>query len=612
MEVHVHSVPKQTTENGLKKFLKPKLLSLSIQVFDCRKPRGKDFAKLTFLNAGDGNRFLAHYGQAKPKLFPRIVPQVQPAKLVFHNQPIYCEQSRYRANSQLLRCLQKEAKDLESKALAGGESFREQTVANPTFDVSAVSCGTWTYVNSNLAFSSEYQLSGRGEAKFKESTMILKFESGERIDIRYSSTVAMTTDDGPEPSLTFTMQEAPKFFRKMDMFDIFLGLGLEARRGPTQERLSGFDEGHKSVAGICLVYRLKLSRKASGEIASAFQTLRKARGMPPMIDHPTEVCLAGESYAIGLDKLKAELATLTDGLPFLVAFQVQRLTQNGFLSPHQVSLLLPEISCMTQRSTIKVCVSAIRRFSNKIPFPGSEIDAKQFDVETLVEQLRICEEQSKIFPDDVVAGLNSGNIAIIHRVSVTPAGIYLYGPEPETNNRVLRKYSGHHENFIRVQFSDEDGEPVRFGADVSNDEIFNVRFRKILREGIDIAGRTFEFLGFSHSSLRAQSCWFVTPFFHNGDLLYDRAIIHDLGDFSLIRSPAKCAARIGQAFSDTATAVTLNSGVQTSMEDVERNDRVFSDGVGTMSLSVMHQIWDALPQKHLSKPTCFQIRYCGK
>ena len=94
--------------------------------------------------------------------------------------------------------------------------------------------------------------------------------------------------------------------------------------------------------------------------------------------------------------------------------------------------------------------------------------------------------------------------------------------------------------------------------------------------------------------------------------MYDRMIIQDLGNFTVIRSPAKCAARIGQAFSDTRTAIPIDPNIVSIMRDVEIDGRVFSDGVGTMSSSVMEKIWDRLSRKALSKPTCFQIRYCGE
>lgn len=134
---------------------------------------------------------------------------------------------------------------------------------------------------------------------------------------------------------------------------------------------------------------------------------------------------------------------------------------------------------------------------------------------------------------------------MIHRLTVTPAGFYIYRPDPEPMNRVLRKYSTRHHFFLRVQFSEENGEPVRFSSRVSNDSIFEERFKTVLKNGLSIAGRKYNFFRFSHSSLRAQSCWFMTPFAHDRSLLHDWMLIQQLGNFTEIRCPAKCAARIG-------------------------------------------------------------------
>ena len=88
-------------------------------------------------------------------------------------------------------------------------------------------------------------------------------------------------------------------------------------------------------------------------------------------------------------------------------------------------------------------------------------------------------------------------------------------------------------------------------------------------------------------------------------------IIRELGEFSNIQSPAKCAARIGQTFSDTPITVKINPNIVSYESDVERNGRVFSDGVGTMSTSLMRKMWARLSKTSLAKPTCFQIRYAG-
>lgn len=103
----------------------------------------------------------------------------------------------------------------------------------------------------------------------------------------------------------------------------------------------------------------------------------------------------------------------------------------------------------------------------------------------------------------------------------------------------------------------------------------------------------------------------MAPFVYNGTLMLDRMLISDLGDFTVIRSPAKCAARIGQTFSDTRTAILIDPKVVKIEDDVKSGDRVFSDGVGTVSESVWRQITDGLSRRGPAPPTCFQIRYAG-
>jgi hypothetical protein len=91
-------------------------------------------------------------------------------------------------------------------------------------------------------------------------------------------------------------------------------------------------------------------------------------------------------------------------------------------------------------------------------------------------------------------------------------------------------------------------------------------------------------------------------------------VIENLGDFSHIHCSAKCAARIGQAFSDTIHAVPILDDVfvQENYPDVERNGRCFSDGCGLISKDLLEVIWRRLPrQRRLRRPTILQIRYRG-
>ncbi|KAJ4291658.1 hypothetical protein N0V90_009553 [Kalmusia sp. IMI 367209] len=203
-------------------------------------------------------------------------------------------------------------------------------------------------------------------------------------------------------------------------------------------------------------------------------------------------------------------------------------------------------------------------------------------------------------------------MAMVHKINVTPTGVTFNGPDPEAKNRILRRFPNHTEYFMRVQFCDEDGTDLRFNSRLSNEEIYR-RFKKIMTEGIAVGGRVYGFLGFSHSSLRSHSAWFMAPFVYDEAFQTYFTVISNLGKFDNIRSPARCAARIGQAFSETPFAISLEkNGIQHGkLLDVKTEDgsHVFSDGVGTLSRAVVESICANIPRG--KSATCFQIRWGG-
>lgn len=103
----------------------------------------------------------------------------------------------------------------------------------------------------------------------------------------------------------------------------------------------------------------------------------------------------------------------------------------------------------------------------------------------------------------------------------------------------------------------------------------------------------------------------MAPITTYSDTIHAREVIRRLGDFSHIRSPAKCAARIGQAFSQTMSSIKVPREAIEIIKDVERNGRTFSDGVGTCSRELLHQIWDQYATREALKPTILQIRFQG-
>ncbi|ERF76596.1 hypothetical protein EPUS_05869 [Endocarpon pusillum Z07020] len=605
MEVFVRGVPERATERQVSAFFLPILTNLSIENWQCQKKGRKPFATLTFLSSKDGQRFLSWYGQARIGLGG--------ADRMFQGKLLLCTRSNKPADPLALKSLEMDAKVRQTRTT---KPAKDHTVSS--LECSSVSCGLWEYIDSNLVFTSYLEWPVRGSVKFGAKVAVIRMDTGQSMDIPYSTIQAIATEGLPQPGMTLTLTEAPHFSQPVgkangtttgDLSDVLKTvLTFSPQSGPSKERLPGLNIEHEKIAGSCLVYRIGLVNSTLNEHMDA---LSHARGIPPTTRCHTRIHSPKGQYGAEMSRLRQALTEANTRLPFEVKFQVQKLAQSGYLSPNKVLALLPEVASLWSRSNIRVCVNAIRRLFQQLPFAGPNTDAVEFQLEAITSLLKENEERLKTGGLYFNDPKQSKNVAIIHRVTVTPAGTYLYGPEPESNNRVLRKYPEHHDYFIRVQFCDEDGIQVQYRPDVSNDLIFYKRFNKILDEGINIGGRQFKFLGFSHSSLRAQSCWFMAPFFHNGQLLHDRMLIAGLGDFSRIRCPAKCAARIGQAFSETPTAVTLAPGVAKEMKDVERNGRVFSDGVGTVSMSVLQQVWDALPSTNRTKPSLLQIRYSG-
>jgi len=338
--------------------------------------------------------------------------------------------------------------------------------------------------------------------------------------------------------------------------------------------------------------------------------LKQGQKLPPSISCATSVTKASKAFPEEMRALLSKLAHANQPLSFGVKFQMQKLAQNGFLPPARVLELLPEVTRIFTRSDSVICIEAVRKLFRQIPYAGPDADPRAFDLETLLQLIRQNETATANGCPMFDLIQQHSHLALIHKATVTPTTIFLEGPEPESKNRVLRKYALYTDFFLRVSFCDEDGGPLRFDRHVSLNEIYHKRFKDVLSGFIDVAGRKFEFLGFSHSSLRDQTCWFMAPFIHNSESLNARGVIARLGDFTSIWSPAKCAARIGQAFSETNGTVKLAPEAVEVVDDIQRNGRVFSDVVGTFSYDILKKVWRDYAFGR-ANPTLLQIRWAG-
>lgn len=629
MDILVRGIPVQTTESALKAFFKPILEEFAIIVFNCKKTKNKPIAILTIADSAKAELFLKKYNSQSQSL-------VDFEPLLFINKPLKCTAAAYKPDEIILKALRYEEEELLRKATR--KARRQPDPENPpdqplivlkrprlqkAFDFSSLWCGVWDYNGSQAAFAPHFQDTRRGTVMFGKRTlaMVLRADgwvpSTCRIDIPYWSIDTVVTCSQLN-KVTFTLKFAPRVYKLEDGLEgLMSGLGISApssRRNQrfNRTRVSAIDESHEIVVGSCFVYQITLANPA--DVAKLDYLVRKNPGMPPALSLPTSYTQAHVTFRQDFERLKDLLYAEGQfgNLKFSVKFQVERLARNAYLPPAKVVALLPTIKRLSGQLGYIRTANAIRALSRNIQYPGPHLPPEDFNVDFLARALAKNASGFKIEGSIYDVKKRHKHIALIHRVIITPAGTYLEGPEPEVSNRVLRKYPDHTDNFLRVQFVDEDGDAIRYEPKTSLGEIFHNRFKYVLDSEINIGGHSFAFLGFSHSSLRSQTCWFMAPFVQKLSLIAAQEVIKGLGDFSKIRSPAKCAARIGQAFSDTSGTVTVNEQIIKMIPDViNERQHIFSDGVGKISYRLLKRVWKEYQQAHGQRPTCLQIRFGG-
>ncbi|KAL8035382.1 hypothetical protein ABFX02_12G093300 [Erythranthe guttata] len=221
---------------------------------------------------------------------------------------------------------------------------------------------------------------------------------------------------------------------------------------------------------------------------------------------------------------------------------------------------------------------------------------------------------SKEHPKSPAICLDDG-LVYVHRVQVTPTRVYFSGPEVNVSNRVLRHYRDYIDNFLRVSFVDEEWDKM-YSTDLSprvaaGDENKRTKLYErvisILRDGVRIGDRKFDFLAFSSSQLRDNSLWMFAP----TDGLNADGIREWMGDFSSIRNVAKYAARLGQSFGSSTETLSVSKREIEEIQDVKNGtEYTFSDGIGKISEDFARQV-AAKCGVRSSTPSAFQIRYGG-
>lgn len=402
----------------------------------------------------------------------------------------------------------------------------EKEAAPNVFEIEAFSCGYNVFdgdMLDRLVFVPEAEFSNQvGTAKFTKKTLLIKLRSGFVIRISIDTIVDLICSF--DRILTLTLTEVPSFFRELtpsfsQLINQFatMQLGNETPSpDTTRTRIGSLNEQHGHVVGQCLVYQFQVTGM---DLPRRIQALKHHDAVPfqpyNLVTQRTPPPHLG-NFRFAMAALMAELAEnlQNDHLPFSILAQLQALAWNAYLHPGVILELMRQLrrkfKSDLDAGKRPISVGALKMLFKQIDWPTPHGDPSHFQIGPIIDLLE--ENNKKVQEETALQEFfkSSQNFASIHRVTVTPSRITLHGPELEAKNRILRKYPNHHEYFIRVQFCDENGQDMNiFNPKIIHDEVWS-RYKRIMGNGIQIAGRTYSFLGFSHSSLRSHSAWVGT------------------------------------------------------------------------------------------------------
>ncbi len=297
--------------------------------------------------------------------------------------------------------------------------------------------------------------------------------------------------------------------------------------------------------------------------------------------------------------LKHSLQDLLDAkkneiyLPFPVRYQLDVCISNGWINEHNLSREFLETLAKTENERAKHILECVALNRIRIFDP---MDVFELRITRLPSMKRKIPK----------------NCVLIRSVIVTPSTMMLNTPYVEMTNRVIRRYREHADRFLRVRFEDDEIRGfarINATSQKTMDEVLSKVFRT-LSSGIVIGDRHYDFLAFGNSQLREHGAYFFAPLPSGPTASHIRAW---MGRFDHERIVAKHAARIGQCFS--TTRAIRNAGfppVRRSdlIDDVERKDFTFTDGVGKISRFYAETIAKELGVRG-PPPSVYQFRMAG-
>ncbi|KAG7089313.1 hypothetical protein E1B28_011008 [Marasmius oreades] len=423
--------------------------------------------------------------------------------------------------------------------------------------------------------------------------LLTQTQSRQVISIDFSSIEYIARDNQRDgvPAIVLFLLTPPQYLEQNKTI-----FNDDSRNRQTALDVADIDGRPHSDVSPYLSYTIRLLCRAP-ENLSVFESLAREAGLNLPIR--SEYWPVDHRQLFSVSSLQTFMSWLKE-LDFQVAFQIERLVLDLCVDPKEMLELRNEVNKLVVNSrrrgstsqSVDYVVTCLRDFGTKA-YDTFWYTGQQ--EETLEECfLKSIQRHDQTFKP--ITRREDDGIFLCMHIQITPTGMIYNGPLPERSNRVIRQYSPeNHQNFLRVGFQDEGRLQLQFERGVDGKSFVSRRIGPFFKKGLWVAGRRFEFLGYSQSALKEHAVYFMAPFYESGHLVTTATVIESLGQFSdlpfdpkLMYCPARYAARISQGFTSTDPTLTEVDTLITDLPDLESVDAqgkswCHTDGVGTMS-----------------------------
>lgn len=317
------------------------------------------------------------------------------------------------------------------------------------------------------------------------------------IAIRQSSIMSISSHRSPpngQAVIFLQLETPPSFFKRPIPVP-------GAKKPEPYQRLTTFPLVNNPLAipYTSLTIRLILMSPSG---ADAFSQLSEAASLRNIVkSYPVEVARRDLFSAARLQAMDINIRRFD----WPVAFQLEALVRNLCLDATEISELAPKVQVMVASHGRAYVAKFLKQFAPR---------AKDFLYTSTATNISSCfdsyAEEFKKQGDVAFEMPEDPNFYSSLHVTITPTSMFLSGPFVDKSNRVIRRYARtNQENFLRVEFRDDNNLQFRFDRDVDSLDFIQRRIGPIMHEGLVIAGRKFRFLAYSQSALKEHSVWWV-------------------------------------------------------------------------------------------------------